>query len=110
MDLKVYKLSELAKSSLEERVSKDEESTNDRKVMERPTGNRKGNKQQVDYLLEEMEKILKIPSSERKVNLLNFVQKKFYFFIFRFFFSILCCLIVKLRFITLTCNFFLISL
>ena len=69
MNLKLYKLSELAKSNLEERIGKDKKSTIDRKVMERPTGNRKGNKQQVDYLLKEMEKILNIPGNKRKVNL-----------------------------------------
>ena len=69
MDLKLYKLSELAKINLEESLGKDEKSTNDRKVVERLTGNRKGNKQQVNYLLEEMEKILKIPGNKRKVNL-----------------------------------------
>ena len=69
MDLKLYKLSELANINLEENVVKEKESTNDGKVVERKAGNRKGNKQQVDYLLKEMEKILNIPGNKRKVNL-----------------------------------------
>ena len=62
MNLKLYNISKLTKNNFAE----GEESRDDGKVG-RPTGSRKGNEQQVDYLLEEIEKVLKIPGNQRKV-------------------------------------------
>lgn len=64
MDLKLYNISKLTKNNFAE--GEGEDSPDDGKVG-RPTGSRKGNKQQVDYLLEEIEKVLKIPGNQRKV-------------------------------------------